>query len=182
MAFLAVLDLSAPETWEAAKDLKTPRRLLTRRSSGTGGNALGSGFSDGSYDDIRRKDLLHLCMAGIVATDDPTKDQNDGTRRYGLNPEFTEIVRAFGSQGWDNAAREFVAKHGALSERLNRSRNLPTTRVILPSGRCFLSWADDTTAFRRPSSNTSFLDLETEPRFLCWRYGPGSIFLSIENG
>jgi hypothetical protein len=78
--------------------------------------------------------ILHLCMAGIVATDDPTKDQNDGTRRYGLNPEFSEIVRTLGSTGWDNAVREFVAKHGTLDERLNRPRDLPTTKVVLPSG------------------------------------------------
>jgi type II restriction enzyme len=134
MAFLAVLDLSAPGTWRVAKDLNTPRKLLTREILRYWREHFGEQVSDGSYDDIRRKDLLHLYMAGIMATDDPTKDQNDGTRRYGLNPEFSEIVRAFGSEGWDNAVQEFVAEHGTLSDRLNRPRNLPTTRVMLPSG------------------------------------------------
>ena len=135
MAFLAVLDLSASGRWMAAKDLKTPRKLLTREIIRYWREHFGEDVSDGSYDDIRRKDLLHLYLSGIVATDDPTKDQNDGTRRYGLNPEFSRIVRTFGSSGWDSAAQKFVKEHGTLSERLNRPRDLPVTKVILPSGR-----------------------------------------------
>lgn len=134
LALLALLDLSAPGRWKAAKDLRTPRKLLTREIIRYWREHFGEEVSDSSYDDIRRKDLLHLCMAGIVATDDPTKDQNDGTRRYGLNPEFSEIVRTFGSGGWDRAVREFIAEHGSLEDRLNRPRDLPTTRVVLPSG------------------------------------------------
>ena len=134
LAFLALLDLSASGQWMAAKDLKTPRKLLTREIIRYWREHFGEEVADSSYDDIRRKDLLHLSMAGIVATDDPTKDQNDGTRRYGLNPEFSEIVRTFGSTGWDNAVQEFVAKHGTLSQRLNRPRDLPTTKLVLPSG------------------------------------------------
>jgi len=134
LAFLAVLDLSASGQWMAAKDLKTPRKLLTREIIRYWREHFEEAVSDSSYDDIRRKDLLHLHMAGIIATDDPTKDQNDGTRRYGLNPEYSEIVRAFGSAGWDDAVQEFVKEHGTLSELLNRPRDLPITKVVLPSG------------------------------------------------
>jgi type II restriction enzyme len=134
LAFLALLDLSASGQWAAAKDLKTPRKLLTREIIRYWREHFGEDVSDSSYDDIRRRDLLHLYLAGIVATDDPTKDQNDGTRRYGLSPDYSEIVRTFGSRDWEGAVQEFVAKHGTLSERLDRPRDLPTTKLVLPSG------------------------------------------------
>lgn len=134
MAFLAVVDLAASGRWNEAKDLDTPRKLLTREIIRYWRERFNEDVSDSSYDDIRRKDLLHLHMAQVVATDDPTKDQNDGTRGFGLNPEFSEIVRTFGSETWEIDVQAFVAKHGTLQERLNRPRGLLTTKVILPSG------------------------------------------------
>jgi type II restriction enzyme len=134
LAFLAVLDLSTTGHWGQAKDLETPRKLQTREIIRYWRKHFGEKVSEGSYDDVRRKDLLHLYLAGVVATDDPTKDQNDGTRRYGLNPEFSEIVRTFGGERWDTSVQTFVREHGTLIERLNRPRDLPTTKVVLPSG------------------------------------------------
>jgi type II restriction enzyme len=134
LAFLAVVDLSTPGRWAEAKDLDTPRKLLTREIIRYWRERFGEDVSDSSYDDVRRKDLLHLDMAGIVSTDDPTKDQNDGTRGFGLNPEFSEIVRSYGSKRWENNVKVFISTHGTLAERLSRPRGLPTTRVVLPSG------------------------------------------------
>jgi hypothetical protein len=134
LAFLAVVDLSASGRWKEAKDLDTPRKLLTREIIRYWREHFDEDVSDGSYDDIRREDLLHLDLAGIVSTDDATKDQNDGTRGFGLNPEFSEIVRTFGSKRWETNVQTFVAKHGTLQERLVRPRNLATTKVVLPSG------------------------------------------------
>ena len=134
LAFLAIVDLSACGKWRAAKDLATPRKLLTREIIRYWREHFGEDVSEGSYDDIRRKDLLHLYMAGIVSTDDPNKDQNDGTRGFGLNPEFSKIVRTYGLKRWETQVQSFVAQHGTLQERLNRPRGLPTTMVTLPSG------------------------------------------------
>lgn len=133
-AFLAILDLTATGKWQEAKDLATPRSLLSKQIIRYWQKHFGEKISEGSYDDIRRQDLLHLYLAGIVSTDDSHKDQNDGTRAFGLNTEFSEVVRTYGSEGWENRVQAFVSTHGTLQERLNRPRDLPVTEVALPSG------------------------------------------------
>lgn len=83
---------------------------------------------------MRRRDLDHVYLAGFIQTDDPTKDQNNPTRRYGLNPEFSELVRGFGTKGWESRASAFVAEHGSLAVRLSQPRTVSKTEIVLPGG------------------------------------------------
>jgi len=94
----------------------------------------GETISDGSYDDVRRKDLLLPYLSGMIITDDPAKDTNDGTRRYALNPEFSPLVKCFGTLDWDTLAAGFAKEHGTLADRLSRPRHIQRVPIILPSG------------------------------------------------
>lgn len=134
IAILAIVDVHDPDHWSEAKDLLTPRALQTREIIRYWRERLGETISDGSYDDVRRKDLLLPYLSGMVATDDPRKHTTDGTRRYGLNPEYSPIIRGFGARSWHAKVREFVKQHGSFAERLNRPRNVPKIRIVLPFG------------------------------------------------
>ena len=134
LTILTLTDVKTRGGWANAKDLADGRKLTTREIVRHRRKTFGEDISDGSYDDVRRADLERVYLAGLVQTDDPTKDQNDGTRRYGLNPEFSGIVRAFGNPGWEADASAFVQERGSLALRLSQPRILPKTEIALPSG------------------------------------------------
>jgi hypothetical protein len=135
LALLAIMDVKGPSEWPVAKDLKTPRALLTREIIRFWRKEFKEKISDGSYDDVRRNDLLLPYLSGLVVTDDPSKDQNDGTRRYALNPQFSELVRAFGKPEWEALVADAVERHGTLSDRLSKPRDIQRTPILLPSGK-----------------------------------------------
>lgn len=134
LAILAIVNVRHAEEWANANDLLTPRGLLTREIIRYLNENFGEDISYGSYDDIRRKDLLLPYLSNLIVTDDPSKDTNDGTRRYALNPEYSALVRGLGAADWDACTARFVADHGTLADRLSRPRILQRTPIFLPSG------------------------------------------------
>ncbi|MDE3196156.1 MAG: hypothetical protein KGN84_07425, partial [Acidobacteriota bacterium] len=131
LAILAIVDVRNPAQWGIARDLRTPRALQTKEIVRYWRNVFDETISEGSYDDVRRKDLLLPYLSGMIVTDDPTKDTNDGTRRYGLNPEFSGVLRLFGTPGWATAADAFIERYGTLAERLTKPRTLDRMPVFL---------------------------------------------------
>ncbi len=99
LSILAIIDVKSVRGWSKAKDLADGRKLTTREIIAYRRSTFSENISAGSYDDVRREDLKHVYLAGFVQTDDPTKDPNNPTRRYGLNPEFSPLVRGFRTRG-----------------------------------------------------------------------------------
>jgi BsuBI/PstI restriction endonuclease domain/BsuBI/PstI restriction endonuclease HTH domain len=93
-------------------------------------------ISSGSYDDIRRKHLEPLVLAGIVlpSAGKPNSDPNDPTRKYAINPEASALLRTFGTKAGELASKEFVDKMGSLEERMERRRP-KKLNAQLPDGR-----------------------------------------------
>ncbi len=96
----------------------------------------GERIAEGSYDDVKRKHLRHLEAARLVfaAVNRPGSAVNDGTRGYGLNPAAADVVRRFGTEGWQEIVDRFVAVHGTLKATYSRERTMTLVPVLLPDG------------------------------------------------
>ncbi|WP_372521146.1 BsuBI/PstI family type II restriction endonuclease [Candidatus Ruminimicrobiellum ovillum] len=93
-------------------------------------------ISSGSYDDIRRKDLIRLVVAGIVynSSSIEAKATNNPTRGYGLNPLFADLLKSYNTQIWDKELSKFLLENKSLKEEIEHKRNLQKIPVTLPSG------------------------------------------------
>ena len=96
----------------------------------------GEKISLGSYDDIRRKDLLLLVQAGIVVNSSSLDLQatNNPTRGYALNPLFAELLICYGIPEWQNRVEAYKQKVKLLNEGLQKRRDMERVPVRLPSG------------------------------------------------
>lgn len=135
MAFLAVGDIKSEDGFATAKDLQTHSYALTTREIINYNNQnFGENISSGSYDDIRRKDLKLLVIAGIVLRSSPNSATNDSRRGYGLAPKYANFVRQYPSKGWGAKVQNELREVEPLSIRLKRLREMDKIPVSIPGG------------------------------------------------
>ena len=93
-------------------------------------------ISSGSYDDIRRKDLVLLVEAGLVINSSTLDSAavNCPTRGYAITPDFAELIKSYNTPNWNDCLKSFLVNHKHLKEELERKRNLEKIPVTLPSG------------------------------------------------
>lgn len=93
-------------------------------------------ISSGSYDDIRRKDLVRLVTAGLVynTSNIEAKATNNPTRGYGLNPLFAKLLNSYNTSNWDKDLKKFIIKNKSLKNEMEHRRMLQKIPVVLPSG------------------------------------------------
>lgn len=96
----------------------------------------GEHISPGSYDDIRRKDLVLPVEAGVVLNSSAIGKQatNNPTRGYALSPHFARLLHAYRSPDWDEEAVLFFSENKRLKDEIERKRLLERVPVRLPSG------------------------------------------------
>ena len=93
-------------------------------------------ISSGSYDDIRRKDLLLPLEAMIVVRSSSSETQatNDPSRGYALSPQFVTLLKKWNTASRREALIEFKREIISLKEELERKRNLEKIPVTLSNG------------------------------------------------
>lgn len=134
MACMAVGDIKT--TFAEAKSA-ADNRFLTTREIITFENAnYGENISSGSYDDIRRKDLLLPVQARIVLNSSSFDSQatNNPTRGYALSPLFADLIKCYGTVKWKRSLAKYKKQVELLKDELERKRNLERIPVKLPSG------------------------------------------------
>lgn len=96
----------------------------------------GEKISPGSYDDVRRKDLILLVEAGVVLNSSAIDKQatNNPTRGYALSPHFCSLLKAYDTPAWNKELEAFFVENKRLSDELKRKRELERIPVRLPSG------------------------------------------------
>lgn len=134
LAFLAVCDVKVSNDWAKAKSLDDGYALTTRGIIDYVNKHFAEDISRGSYDDIRRKDLLYPALARIVIPDHPKSARNDGNRAWTLNAEYVELIRAYPQDNWDSLVESFLEGKPTLEDRLAGHRKTPRLPVLLPSG------------------------------------------------
>lgn len=134
ISFLASGDIKSLKDISKAKDLNSGFSLKTRDIINYVNQHFHENISSGSYDDIRRKDLKLLTIAGIVLQSSPNSSTNDSTRGYSINPTYSELMRSFGKKGWAESVNESLKNIEPLSQKLKRERQIAKVEVTLPSG------------------------------------------------
>lgn len=137
LALLAVADIAPPASWSAAKGLAEQHRVGTKDIIAFRNQHFGENESRGSYDDVKRKDLLLPEQAYLVLPVSPAfayVATNDPTRKYTLEPAFAALIRAYQTSGWAAVLAQFTAAYASLSEKLNQARGLVRVPIILPDG------------------------------------------------
>lgn len=135
LAFLAVLDVKKSDDWRFAKDENDNRALTTRDIIKYNNEHFGENMADSSYDDIRRKDLDLLLLAGIIVRSQPNAATNASTRGYVLSEEFTSIIRSYGEKEWGSQVEGFMGNRSSLTELLKPKRDVKKVPIKLPSGK-----------------------------------------------
>lgn len=93
-------------------------------------------ISPGSYDDIRRRDLLMPVAATLVVNSSELTEQatNNPRRGYALSEPFAELLKAYHTKQWSQQLRLFTQTTPALKDQLAQRRNLCQLPMTLPSG------------------------------------------------
>ncbi len=135
MAFLAVAGVTG--SWKKVQGLKEKRTLKTRDIISFINEHFEENISSGSYDDIRRKDLKLLVLAGLIvnSADNPNAATNDPTRGYSLEPHFKDLIIHYKTSHWEIKQQKYVANQISLKTRLSRTRNIEKVPVTLPNGK-----------------------------------------------
>lgn len=134
IAFLACGDVKTVEDLKKIKDSTTDYSPKTREIINYVNNNFGESISSGSYDDIRRKDLNLLLVAGIVLRSNPDSATNDSTRGYTISPLYADLIRNYGCEDWQKDVEISLRKIEPLNRKLRREREINKIEVTLPSG------------------------------------------------
>lgn len=134
MSFLAVAGVT--ETWSQAQGLEDGRDLTSREIINFINQHFEENIADGSYDDIRRKDLKLPVLANLVINSGHNLEasKNDSTRGYSLPSDVKALVRTFRTKNWSEELQTFLAEKELLAETLARRRAITKVPVTLPEG------------------------------------------------
>lgn len=134
MACMAVGDIKT--RFSEAKSADDHHFLTTREIITFENTYYAENISLGSYDDIRRKDLLLLVQAHVVLNSSSldTQATNNPTRGYALNPLFAGLLRDYRTKKWKQSLQHYKQQVELLKEELEHKRNLEKIPVVLPSG------------------------------------------------
>lgn len=135
MSFLAVCSMSSNKSWNQTNSIQDNHILRTREIINYINKEFDENISPGSYDDIRRKDLIRLVGMGLVikSANNPLADTNDGTRGYAIEKKFSKLVKSYNSDKWNKELSSFEIDEDYINQ-FNSKRELKKLKVTLPDG------------------------------------------------
>ncbi len=138
-ALLAVAHLRPGDPWSKARswleDGET-KPLSQRGILKFWNQHYGTSYADSSYDDVKRRNLVHLEAHGLVeaSAKNPDAAINDPTRSHALTPAALKLVRAYGSPRWPEALAEFQRETPVLLRAAAERRRRSLVEIPLPGG------------------------------------------------
>jgi len=135
MSFLSLCKINATSSWEQAESIADGRILRTREIIEYINKNFKENISSGSYDDIRRKDLVRPVGMGLIvkSANNPDADTNDGTRGYALDDSFADLVRSYGSAIWEDKLEKFEVDQDYI-DQFEGKREINKLEVKLEEG------------------------------------------------
>lgn len=132
LTLLALAQIGPETEWASAQQplLRTVDIMEFMRE------AYGKDYAANSRETIRRQTLHQFIEARIVDQnpDDPTRATNSGNNCYGLTGDALEVIRAFGTLGYESRRVAFTDSFGNLQEQYRKSRELHQVELTLPDG------------------------------------------------
>jgi DNA (cytosine-5)-methyltransferase 1 len=138
-ALLAVAHLRPGDPWSEAKSWMedgTTKPLSQREILTFWNTHYGTSYADSSYDDVKRRNLIHLELAGLVQAGarDPNAPINDPTRGHAMTLEGLALVRAYGTPEWPRALERFKQMVPDLARAAAERRRRVAVPISLASG------------------------------------------------
>ncbi len=134
VVFIAVAQVNKKVDWSHAKDSNDGIALKSRDIIDYMNANLEENISSGSYDNIRRKDLKLLVLDGLVGRAQPNAARNAPTRGYCLPPEYSKVLKTYGTVDWEACVKKLMRGKQTLKDKLAKKRDLAKVDVKLPSG------------------------------------------------
>lgn len=139
-ALLAVAHLKPGDPWSAAKSWledEQTKPLSQREILAFWNKHYGTHYADSSYDDVKRRNLIHLEVAGLVqaSAKDPDASINDPTRGHALTPEGLRLLRAYGTSRWPEELAHFCEMVPDVRKAAAERRRRTAVEIDLGAGR-----------------------------------------------
>jgi adenine-specific DNA-methyltransferase len=96
----------------------------------------GKTYKPNTRETIRRQTIHQFERARIVDRnpDDPDRPTNSGKNAYMLTEEVTEVLKAYGTPGFDTSVAAFIEQFGTLKAAYERARASHRIPLRLPDG------------------------------------------------
>ncbi len=135
MSFLALCEMTHHKKWSGISSLTSARILRTREIITYINDNYEENISSGSYDDIRRKDLVRLVGMGLVvnSANNPQADTNDGTRGYAIENRFGELIKKYETKAWKKALNSFSLDQEYI-DKFHSKREIEKLEVQVENG------------------------------------------------
>lgn len=135
MCFISLCGIKSDGKWSETKSIADGRTLRTREIIQYINENFEENISSGSYDDIRRKDLIRLVGMNLVvkSANNPDADTNDGTRGYALDETFSNLIKTFSTPQWKSKLDSFEIDSEYIDEIIGK-REISKLEVALDDG------------------------------------------------
>lgn len=133
LILLALLDLEPTTPWA---DLGTPLIGVTPIMEFVARH-YGKEWAPNTRETVRRFTLHQFVQAGLVVPnpDRPDRPTNSPSFCYQIEPRAAGLLRKFGSDQWEFAARLYVGEVGALAQRYAQDREMRRIPLKLEGGK-----------------------------------------------
>ncbi len=136
----------------------------------------GKDYKPNSRETIRRQTIHQFEQARLVDRnpDDPDRPTNSGKNAYRLTEEVAEVLKAFGTAGFDKAVAAFIEQFGTLKPRMSGPGHLIKSRSGRLTARPSIFRLASITRSRSPLSKTSDPALHQARSCFMWAIPPRS--------
>ena len=138
-ALLAVAQLRPGDPWPSARSWledSATKPLSQRAILAFWNTHYGTRYKDSSYDDVKRRNLIHLEAHGLVvaAANKPAAAINDPTRGHALSLPGLALLRAYGTAAWPEALARYRGDVPDLAKAAAERRRRVAVAIPLPGG------------------------------------------------
>lgn len=132
LTLLALLDLPANKSWDAASD---PLRGVTPIMEFVAKH-YGKKWAPNTRETVRRFTLHQFEQAGLVVAnpDQPDRPTNSPRYCYQIEPRALAVIRRFGTAEWEGVLRRYLADVRTLAQRYAQARDMQRIPLDLTSG------------------------------------------------
>lgn len=135
LVLLALLRLTPAESWaEAANPMLGTRAIMDFIR-----DEYGKDYAPNSRETVRRFTLHQFVEAQLVVQnpDEPQRPVNSPKWNYQVTVEALDVLRTYGTEGWQSATDRYLADIPGLKARYAAAREMDRIPLILPDGSAF---------------------------------------------
>lgn len=135
LVLLALLRLTPTESWtETANPMLGTRAIMDFIR-----DEYGKDYAPNSRETVRRFTLHQFVEAQLVVQnpDEPKRPINSPKWNYQITAEAMDVLRTYGSDGWEAATDQYLAELPGLKARYAAAREMDRIPLTLPDGEIF---------------------------------------------